>query len=67
MIIDMTQSRVATQIVGVPLGDRTRYYHMLIQLHDLKAISTETLFKEIGLDYEKEIKIMNEVSNEHSQ
>lgn len=55
MIIDTTQTKIEQQIATNAYKQSTNYFIMLIQLHDMRIISTKTLFDEMGLDYERQV------------
>jgi len=46
------------------LADKTQHQQKLMQLHDKGAISTRNLLEELGLDYDKEVKLMRKIQGD---
>lgn len=49
------------------LKDLTLYQQVLLHMHSVSLISTKTLFKELGLDYEKELALVRKLQREGGQ
>ena len=46
-------SKASSVSIVPPLKDTTQYHQMLMQLHDKEVISTRTLLKEMGWNYDE--------------
>lgn len=59
MIIDKLLSTTAPE----KLNDKTRWFGILMELHDKNHISTKTLLAELGIDSEREKELINQEAN----
>ncbi len=59
MIIDCTQPEAERSLMW-----KTGYHQLCMQLHDKDLISTKTLLREMGLDYDKEVEFLRKVKKE---